>query len=486
MSFPDLLPRMIECLSAQSDETSFDRLTLINPEGLAQRIKAEPELGIFAQRQGFTASSGLLYHPRLPEILVAPYDPYSRASWAAIAAKLAHHRAHRLDCDDERIATACLLGFADHGYHSPCKPESDSSRSAHSPRLIIERTQAMDEAVIMARAIGFVRDLINMPANQLHPQAMCDVAARIAKASQADLHIVSGEALLAEGYPLIHAVGRASMTPPALIEIRWGNVGPSLALIGKGVCFDSGGLDIKPAGAMQLMKKDMGGAAHALALAWMIMQARLPVRLHLLIPAVENAISGNAMRPLDVLESRDGTSIEVGDTDAEGRLILADAISRACEDDPDSILDFATLTGAARIALGTEIPALFSNDDDLAADLLAQAERHDDPLWRMPLAGRYLRHLQSENADLSSTGNDRYGGALIAALFLQHFVKSSCRWAHFDLMAWNLAASPGRPKGGEAMGLLACFAWVKALVEKPQNHASKPCLKTMNEARDHG
>ena len=262
---------------------------------------------------------------------------------------------------------------------------------------------------------------------------------------------------------MIAAVGRAAAPQhaPRLIELTWGDPAhPRIALVGKGVSFDSGGLDIKPASGMLLMKKDMGGAAHALALARLIMAAQLPVRLHLLIPAVENAISADAFRPGDVLASRKGFTVEIGNTDAEGRLVLADAITRAGEAVPELLIDFATLTGAARVALGPDLPALFANDDALAAGLLAAGMQVADPMWRMPLWGSYADLLKSGIADINNAGEGGLAGAITAALFLERFVPANTAWAHLDTFAWRPAAKPGRPKGGEALGLRAAWAYL--------------------------
>jgi leucyl aminopeptidase len=263
---------------------------------------------------------------------------------------------------------------------------------------------------------------------------------------------------------MIAAVGGAATDAraPRLIELHWGNPKhPKIAVIGKGVCFDSGGLDIKPASGMRLMKKDMGGAAHALALGRLIMGAKLPVRLHLLVPAVENAVSGSAYRPGDVLASRNGLTVEIDNTDAEGRLVLADAITRAAEEEPELIVDFATLTGAARVALGPDLPAMFSNDDTLAAGLEQAAAAVSDPVWRMPLWDAYDDMLKSDIADLSNAADSPLAGAVTAALFLRRFIPEATPWAHFDTFAWQPAAKPGRPKGGEAMGLRAAFAMLQ-------------------------
>jgi len=279
----------------------------------------------------------------------------------------------------------------------------------------------------------------------------------------AKVRVTAGEAL-ASGYPLIDAVGRAAIAEraPRLIELEWGNSShPRIAIIGKGVCFDSGGLDIKPASGMRLMKKDMGGAAHALALARLVIAARLPVRLHLLIPAVENAVSGAAYRPGDIVKSRQGLQVEIDNTDAEGRLVLADALARAVEDKPELILDFATLTGAARVALGPDLPAMFANDETLAGDYEAASREAEDPLWRMPLWDPYDEMLKSDIADLANAGGAPMAGCITAAMFLKRFVPDDIPWAHLDTYAWRDAGKPGRPKGGEALGLRAAAALLR-------------------------
>ena len=311
--------------------------------------------------------------------------------------------------------------------------------------------------------IFLVRDLINTPAEHMGPLELADAAASLVKKHKAKLKVTVGDELLRKNFPLIHAVGRAAAKPPRLIDLAWGKGGPRVTLVGKGVCFDSGGLDLKTAEGMKLMKKDRGGAAHVLALAGMIMDARLPVRLRVLVPAVENLVAGNAFRPLDVIKSRKGLTVEIGNTDAEGRLILADALALAVEDKPDLILDFATLTGAARIALGTDLPALFSNHDATAERFLDAGRRLHDNLWRLPLWRPYRKLIDSKVADLNNAGEGGFGGSITAALFLQDFVPDQIPWAHVDLMAWNLAARPGRPVGGEAMGLRAAYAMVEAL-----------------------
>jgi leucyl aminopeptidase len=326
----------------------------------------------------------------------------------------------------------------------------------------------------LAEAIFLTRDLINTPANDMGPTALTEAARTLAKRFGAKLNVTVGDRLLRVNYPAIHAVGRASSEAPRLIDLAWGRRGPKITLVGKGVCFDSGGLDLKSAAGMLLMKKDMGGGAHALGLAAAIMAAKLPVRLRVLVPAVENAVSGNALRPGDIIATRKGLSVEIGNTDAEGRLVLADALTEACSGKPDLIIDFATLTGAARVALGTDLPALFCNDDTMAAALLTEGLRLGDPLWRLPLHQPYRRLLDSPVADLNNVSKGGYAGAITAALFLEHFVDRDIPWAHFDLMAWNLTSRPGRPEGGEAMALRAAFAMLASYAEQhaPQKRSA--------------
>jgi len=328
------------------------------------------------------------------------------------------------------------------------------------PRVLVSGEAArVDSMVRLAEATAFVRDLVNTPAADLGPAELEQAAGEVAKAGGVQLRVIQGEDL-AKGYPLIAAVGAAA-TPeraPRLIEFEWGKPGdPRIAIVGKGVCFDTGGLDLKPASGMRLMKKDMGGAAHALALARLIMAERLPVRLHLLVPAVENAVSGAAYRPGDIVKSRKGTFVEIDNTDAEGRLILADALTKAVEGEPELIVDFATLTGAARVALGPDLPAFFANSDDLAGTTEQSGRAVEDPLWRMPLWEPYEEMLKSDVADFANASNSPMAGCITAALFLKKFVPDAIEWAHLDTFAWRDAAKPGRPKGGEALGLRTLF-----------------------------
>jgi leucyl aminopeptidase len=329
------------------------------------------------------------------------------------------------------------------------------------PRLVLDE-DIEDEVRSLCAAQCLVRDLVNTPTEHMGPRELADAVEAEAARSGARFTAITGEDLLARDFPAIHAVGRASERPPRFLELTWGEEdAPLLALVGKGVCFDTGGLDLKTAAGMALMKKDMGGAAHVLALARLVMENELPVRLMMLIPAVENAVSGNAYRPGDVIPTRKGLSVEIGNTDAEGRVILSDALTYACEHLPDLVIDFATLTGAARIALGADLPPLFSNRDEVAAGMQAAGEEVDDPLWTMPLYRPYRKLIESPIADLNNSGKSSFAGCITAALFLEHFVEEEIPWVHIDTFAWNQADRPGRPQGGEALGLRAAFRYLQ-------------------------
>jgi leucyl aminopeptidase len=321
-----------------------------------------------------------------------------------------------------------------------------------------------DELLAEADAVYLARDLINTPASDLGPAELAEAVNNLAHQLGAEARtIVDGP--LRTGFPMIHAVGRAASASrsPRLLEFRWGaEDAPRITLIGKGVCFDTGGLDIKPAAGMLLMKKDMGGAANVLALAKLIVGAKLPVRLKVLVPAVENAISGDAFRPGDILMSRKGLSVEIGNTDAEGRLILADALSYADEEQTDLIVDLATLTGAARVALGPDLPPFYTNDETLAADLVSHAEAENDPLWRLPLWPPYEKLIESKFADINNASEGGFAGSIVAALFLRKFVERTRSYLHLDIFGWTPVAKPGRPFGGEAQGIRAIFALLKS------------------------
>ncbi|MCW8836650.1 MAG: leucyl aminopeptidase family protein [Rhodospirillales bacterium] len=366
-------------------------------------------------------------------------------------------RAYRLDPAPEgEAANRAALGWVLGAYRFRRYKTDEADRLAD---LVWPEGCEKNTVRHTTESIALVRDLINTPAHDMGPEQLAAAAAEQAAAFGASCDIIVGEDLLKNGYPAIHAVGRAAAGEPRLIDLRWGDKNaPRVTLVGKGVCFDTGGLDLKPAAAMKLMKKDMGGAAHALGLGRMVMAAGLPVRLRVLIPAVENSVGGNAMRPLDVVHTRKGITVEIGHTDAEGRVILADALAEADTESPDVLIDMATLTGAARVALGADLPALFGNDDKLAEDILRHSKTESDPLWRLPLWAPYRKHIDSTVAGISNDSSSPYGGAITAALFLSEFVSPSTPWMHLDMMAWNTGSRPGRPEGGEAMGLRALFA----------------------------
>ncbi|MEO1744811.1 MAG: leucyl aminopeptidase family protein, partial [Cyanobacteria bacterium J06629_9] len=340
-------------------------------------------------------------------------------------------------------------------------------QSKDSPLPTLSCPDNADSTYVQAatEATTLVRDLINTPANDMGPADLEATVRQLANTYSAELTVITGEDLLSQNYPMIHAVGRASNRPPRLIDLRWGDPShPIVTLVGKGVCFDSGGLNLKPAKGMKMMKKDMGGAAQTIGLAQLIMQMQLPVRLRLMVGAVENSVSSNATRPLDVIPSRKGITVEIGNTDAEGRLVLADALWEAANESPQLLIDCATLTGAARVAVGTELPAVFCNDDATAQALIEAGGRVDDPVWQLPLYEPYRGMLDSSVADLNNISNAPYGGAITAALFLQTFTQPNTPWIHVDLMAYNLRSLPGRPEGGDAMGMRALFELIRTRI----------------------
>lgn len=334
--------------------------------------------------------------------------------------------------------------------------------------LLVDDTIDVPAVQSEAQAVFLVRDLVNTPAADMGPAALERICTSLAQTHGARLAVTRGEALLQENFPMIHAVGRAAAEEPRLLDLSWSPKEaadsarlPLVCLVGKGVTFDSGGLNIKGATGMALMKKDMGGAAHALGLAQMIMQAGLPIRLRVLLPTVENAIAGTAFRPSDILQSREGLTVEIGNTDAEGRLILADALTFGAEDSPDLMISLATLTGAARVALGPEVVPFYTDDEAISSRFQALAAAHFDPVWPMPLWSRYQTMLASPIADLGNIGSGSFAGSILAALFLQRFLPAGQRWMHFDLYAWKPAPEPGRPKGGEAQAIRALFALLR-------------------------
>ncbi len=397
--------------------------------------------GLAAMLAGMATESDLWDLAALPKIL--PPGVYVLASDADAA-------------DGQRMALAWALGgYAFDRYLT--KPAAELAR-------LVWPTEVDRAAVARAAEYTFrARDLINTPAADMGPDALAEAARALAERHGAACTVIVGDDLLAERYPAVHAVGRAAAVAPRLIDMVWGeDAAPKVTLVGKGVCFDTGGLDLKGAAGMKWMKKDMGGSANVLAIAGMIMDAGLGLRLRVLIPAVENSVAGNAMRPGDILDTRLGLSVEVTNTDAEGRLVLADALAEAASESPEIIIDFATLTGARSIALGEEVPALYANDDDVANAILAAAVATEDPVWRMPLWQPYRWMLNSKSADMVNSPESRFAGSISAALFLQRFVEPTCPWIHVDFAAWVGRGRPGRPEGGEAMGARAVFEALRA------------------------
>ena len=366
---------------------------------------------------------------------------------------------YRLQCDwdrEQRLQASLGWGLAAYRF------DRYKAAGGGQPRLVLEDNVDQDVRRLLD-AQCMVRDLVNTPTEDMGPRQLAEAAEQLAARHDAEFSVIEGEDLLTHNFPAVHAVGRASTRPPRLIELAWGDEdAPLLALVGKGVCFDTGGLDLKPAAGMLLMKKDMGGAAHVIALAGLVMEYELPVRLLMLVPAVENSVSGNAYRPGDIIPTRKGLSVEIGNTDAEGRVILSDALALACEQEPDLVIDIATLTGAARIALGPDLPPLFSNRDDVAEGIRQAGLDVEDPLWIMPLHGPYNKMIESPIADLNNAAPSPFGGCITAALFLEHFVNPQTPWVHIDTFAWNQANRPGRPKGGEALGLRAVFRYLQS------------------------
>lgn len=390
----------------------------------------------------------------LARVVLVAEDTHSPWSFSTLVERLPVGRFAFDSSLDEADASAAALGFTLATYRF----SRYKTAKKRFPSLVWPK--GADRALVtrMAEAAVLGRDLVNTPAEDLGPAQLAEAGVELAKRHGGKATVLRGDALLKNNYPAVHAVGRAADAKPHLLDFTWGDPkAPKLTLVGKGVTFDSGGLDLKGAAGMRLMKKDMGGAASVLALAHTVMSAKLPVRLRVLIPAVENAVSGNAYRPGDVLQTRAGLTVEVGNTDAEGRLVLCDALAEAGSESPDLVIDFATLTGAARVALGTELPAIFSNDDDFAADVLAAGITHHDPLWRLPLHTPYRRHLDSHIADLNNISSVGPGGAITAALFLKEFIGKRTRWVHVDTMGYNASSRPGRPVGGEVLGIRAFY-----------------------------
>ena len=421
-----------------------------------------PAARIYAETTGFDGEDGSLALLPGPDGAVASVlfgiDPAGPDPFASARLAMALPAGIYRFVEPPSDGAAAALGFALATYRF----ERYRERPAKAVRLALPEGVDGVEVTRIAEAVRMGRDLVNTPANDLGPDGIEEAARRLAERHGADVQVTVGEDLLDANLPMIHAVGRAAERAPRLIDISWGEEGaPLVALVGKGVAFDTGGLDIKPSSAMLLMKKDMGGAAAALAAADMIMGAGLRLRLRLLIPAVENAISSASFRPGDVLRSRKGLSVEIGNTDAEGRLILADALTLADEDGPELVVDFATLTGAARVALGPELPPFFTADEGLAADVARIGQEIHDPVWRLPLWQPYRKMLDSKIADTNNVSSGGMAGSITAALFLSRFVTAAKAHLHFDIYGWNLSARPGRPEGGEVQAARLVYGLLK-------------------------
>lgn len=418
-----------------------------------------PAVQAWLQAQGFTAAAGT--HALLPGsdglagAVLGVADLHDPFAWAHAPHALPTGDWRMADALDDEARTAMQLGWGLGSYRF-----TRYRAATRAPARLIDAIDA-DIAAQLAACVR-VRDLVNTPTEDMGPADLEAVTREIAQTHGADIDVLIGDDLLLHNFPAIHAVGRASHRDPRLIVLHWGDQAhPHIAIVGKGVCFDTGGLDVKAAAGMRNMKKDMGGAAHAIALAELIMARKLPVRITLLVPAVENALGPNAYRPGEVIATRKGISVEIDNTDAEGRVVLCDALAYAVEHKPQLILDFATLTGAARVALGPDLPALFGNDDAIANAWLDAGQRVHDPLWRMPLHRPYMRYLSSGIADIANGSNTTMAGCITAALYLDRFVPNDQPWAHLDVYSWNDNDRHGRPAGGEAQALRACYAMLK-------------------------
>jgi len=448
--------------SSEAADRGAIEVHLLSAESLdAWRQSAGAVAGRWLEASGFQAEAGTwLLVPDCegePHCVLAGRDPFE-PMWslaglpAVLPAGLYRLSDQPADAEFERLA----LGWA-FGHYRFDRYKQTTPREA---RLVVD-DQRFDRLTGLAASLFGVRDRVNTPAADLGPAELAGAARELAERHGAAFSEVAGKKL-ERGFPAIHAVGQASSRSPRLIRLEWGEKSnPPLALVGKGVVFDTGGLDIKAAAGMLLMKKDMGGAAHALGLAELIMRFELPVHLRLYIPAVENSISGNAYRPSDIVTTRNGTTVEIGNTDAEGRVVLSDALTLAAEEGAARIIDFATLTGAARVALGEDLPPLYARDTARARAIQDLSFELEDPLWHMPLYRPYKKQIQPKIADLSNTGTSSFGGSLTAALFLDHFVPEGIDWMHLDIYAWNTTDRPGRPAGGEAQCLRALFAWLE-------------------------
>ena len=450
---------MLECLT--TDRSGAVPITSVNATTLPRWIDEHAQWRAWLMASGFKAEPGTW--ALLPDrdgrpaaAIAAPHDGASVYAFAGLPTSLPEGK--YVLAPNGHSATDAALGWALGSY------AFEAYRKRKRPPATLVWPEEADRAEVerLARSVFLARDMINTPAEHMGPEELAAAVGAIGKRHGATLKVLVGDELLERNYPTVHIVGRASARAPRLIDLTWGDEGArKVTLVGKGVCFDTGGLDLKPRDAMLEMKKDMGGAAITAALADALMAAGAPIRLRLLIPAVENAVNGNAVRPRDIVRTRSGKTVEIGNTDAEGRLILCDALSEADRERPDLLIDCATLTGAARTALGPEVQALYCRDDAVAGDLVQAGAATEDPLWRMPLWRPYRRHLDSKCADLNNVAGNNFAGSIIAALYLSEFVSATTTWAHLDVMAANPWPRPGRPEGGEATGLRALYAYIR-------------------------
>jgi leucyl aminopeptidase len=453
---------MLECFTSQRDGAI--PITPIREADLPKWLAAHPDSREWLAALGFKAEPGTFAFiggsgGRPAAVLAAPTEGEALWSLAGLPSALPEGTYGLASDGDDASGTDAALGwalgsYAFTRYRKAKRAPATLAWPAKADRAEVER---------VAGSVFLARDMINTPAEDMGPAQLAEAALSVAKVHGAEARVIVGDDLLKENYPTIHIVGRASARAPRLIDLRWGDkAAPKVTLVGKGVCFDSGGLDLKTRDGMLDMKKDMGGAAVVLGLASALMAANTPIRLRVLIPAVENAVAGNAYRPLDIVRTRGGKTVEIGNTDAEGRLILCDALAEADSEHPDLLVDCATLTGAARVALGTELQALYCDDDATAEGLLEAGRKVGDPLWRMPLWRPYRKLIDGKCADLNNVAQgSTFGGSIIAALYLAEFVSPSTRWAHLDIMGSNPAARPGRPEGGEATGMRALYAYIR-------------------------
>lgn len=446
-----------------SDTADAIPISTVNKDSLPGWLDAHSDYGHWLSASNFVADPGSFAllpgrGTRLDGVLAAPSD--GAAVWALANLPMSlPEGVYQLDHElDPRAATDAAVGWGLGAYNFAKYAKAKRASAV----LVWPNNADVDEAARVTQSVFLARDLINTPAEDLGPNELVEAGVKVAKTGGADIRVVRGDGLLHENYPAIHAVGRASTRPPALLDFRWGEESAQkVTLVGKGVCFDTGGLDIKTHEGMLNMKRDMSGAAIVLGLAQALISANARIRLRVLVPAVDNVISGNAIRPLDIFRTRAGKTVEVSNTDAEGRLILCDALSDAVSEDPDLLVDVATLTGAAKIALGPELQALYCDDDEAAGGLQAAGAAVGDPLWRMPIWRSYRKQIDGKIADLNNFSASPLAGSIIGALYLAEFVSAAKIWVHLDIIGANLTTRPGRPEGGEATGLRALYSYIR-------------------------